>query len=96
MGGSDPIPLEANSTPDVDATATVFAQNVANARSSTSPIATPNIGNAPDSPLPDTNATPVIPVSMEGGTNWLLWGGLGLIPILLIGWFILQPPAREE
>ncbi len=92
MGGSAPIPLAA-ATPDVAATATSFAQNVAAARQESSPLA------APISPI----AAPVSPIAAPGTaapvaivrTTWWLWGGLGLIPIVLIGWLILRSPGRQ-
>jgi hypothetical protein len=87
MGGSQRIPITAESTPDVAATATIFAANVAAARQSNSPLP------APVSPLP----TP-IPPAAGAETNWLLWGGAALLPLLLVGWFILgsAPRSRER
>ncbi|MEZ4677757.1 MAG: hypothetical protein R2932_26425 [Caldilineaceae bacterium] len=100
MGGSERIPIEAGSTPDVDATATVFAQNINDARLGNSPVATPvaaAVDGAPASPLPaETASTLATPVGLSNGTNWLLWGGLALLPILLIGWFTLRSPAKQD
>lgn len=98
MGGSVRIPIEAAGTPDVEATATAFAANVNEARQSPSPLIAMN------SPLTGTDGTAGEPaetiarqafaVQAERGGNWLLWGGLGLIPILLIGWFTLRSNER--
>lgn len=94
MGGSQPIAITAESTPDLAATSTVFAQNVAEARRNNSPLA------APASPLTTPgSASPAQPptaVTATGETNWWLWGGLGLLPIVLIGWFILGASPRDK
>jgi len=97
MGGSQPIAVGGvTATPDVAATATVFAQNVAAARAQNSPLA------APDSPL----AQPVSPLTafpaggavgaLPGRVNdWLLWGALALLPIALVGWWILRAATNS-
>lgn len=96
MGGSQPIAVEAASTPDPAATATLFAQNVAAVRAQNSPLA------APESPL----AQPLSPPANRGaegaaappGTpnDWLLWGALALLPIALVGWWILRSATASE
>jgi hypothetical protein len=85
MGGSAPIPLAA-ATPDVAATATSFAQNVAAARQGDSPLP------APASPIAAPDAAEPVAIVR---TAWWLWGGVGLIPIVLIGWLILRSPGRQ-
>jgi len=104
MGGSQPIAISAETTPDVDATATVFAQNIAEARQITNTVGNASAqGTMPQDEtavqsLPET-AVPVtstLVTSTSGATNWLLWGGLGLIPIVLIGWFILGASPRDS
>jgi ABC-type transport system substrate-binding protein len=85
MGGSAPIPLAA-ATPDVAATATSFAQNVATARQGVSPLP------APVSPIAAPDAAEPVAIVR---TAWWLWGGVGLIPIVLIGWLILRSPSRQ-
>ncbi len=93
MGGSQPIAITAVGTPDVDATATAFAQNVAEARQQNSPLAAAiSPLAAPISP-PTETARPSVAVARR---SWWLWGGLGLLPILLIGWLILRTPQQEE
>ena len=92
MGGSQPIAVgEASATPDVAATATVFAQNVAAARVQNSPLAAPASPLAqPVSPLtnlPTGGAVGPLPGSVN---DWLLWGALALLPIALVGWWILR------
>ncbi|MCB0124291.1 MAG: hypothetical protein KDE58_18675 [Caldilineaceae bacterium] len=95
MGGSQPIPIDANATPDVAATATMFAQNVAEARQeNSSQAALPSsqeTTNAVDAPA---DSAPTLAVTR--GTNWWLWGGLGLVPIVLIGWLILVSGPRDN
>ncbi len=96
MGGSQPIAIDAATTPDPAATATLFAQNVAAARAQNSPLA------APDSPL----AQPLSPLAngADGGTaappgstnDWLLWGALAILPIALVGWWILRSATASE
>lgn len=90
MGGSQPIAITAVSTPDIDATATAFAQNVAEARQQNSPL--PAAVSPLPSPAPEAAGASVAVVR----PNWWLWGGLGLIPILLIGWLILRSPQQEN
>lgn len=85
MGGSQRIPITAENTPDTAATATVFAANVAAARQGNSPL------SAPVSPLP----TP-IPPAAGAETNWLLWGGAALLPLVLVGWLILGAGPRNR
>lgn len=97
MGGSQPIAVgEASATPDVAATATVFAQNVAAARAQNSPLAAPNSPLAqPVSPLtnlPTDGAVGALPGSVN---DWLLWGALALLPIALIGWWILRSATNS-
>lgn len=107
MGGSQPIAISADETPDIAATSTLFAQNVAEARQSNSPLVasspleTPAQDGSSNSSSPETSpetspATDAPAVTTAGGTNWLLWGGLGLIPIVLIGWFILGAGPRDN
>lgn len=93
MGGSQPIAVTAVGTPDVDATATAFAQNVAAARQQNSPLAAPISPLA--SPQSRTTEAAGAPITVAR-PSWWLWGGLGLIPIVLIGWLILRSPQQEE
>lgn len=98
MSGEAPIAIGAESTPDIDATATVFAANVAAARQSSSPL------SAPASPLTTpVNTEPTgnsgafaVATPVNSGPNWWLWGGLGLIPIVLIGWLVLRTPGQDD
>lgn len=95
MGGSEPIAVAPETTPDVDATATAFAANVEVARQVTSPLAAPISPLV--TPILTSPETPVVTtINTSSGPNWLLWGGLGLIPLLLIGWLILRSPVEQD
>lgn len=85
-------------TPDVAATATVFAQNVQTARQENSPLA------APASPLTLTtsgaNELTAAVVTMPEpvtflGFGWWIWGIAALIPIGM-GWLLLRSPQKQE
>lgn len=80
-------------TPDVAATATVFAQNVQSARQQNSPLA------GPVSPLTTTVTTTSATSNPAGpllilGVQWWLWGVAALIP-LVMGWLLLRKPQGE-
>lgn len=86
--------VSALATPDVAATATVFAGNVQAARQQNSPLA------GPVSPLTTTVATESAAVNGAGplmilGLRWWLWGIAALIPIFM-GWLLLRTPQNEE
>ncbi len=83
-------------TPDVNATATVFAQNVAAARQQNSPLAGAN------SPLPAGNAPAMAAAEINPpgaatfwGLPWWLWGAAAIIPILM-GWLLLRSPQSPD
>jgi hypothetical protein len=85
-------------TPDVAATATVFAQNVQAAREQNSPLA------VPASPLTITTSganelTAVVVTMPEPATflgfGWWIWGIAALIPIGM-GWLLLRSPQKQE
>ena len=81
-------------TPDVAATATVFAGNVQAARQQNSPLP----GSL--SPLTTTAATDIAAVNAAGplmimGLRWWLWGIAALIP-LVMGWLLLRTPQRQD
>lgn len=76
-------------TPDSAATATVFAQNVQQARQQNSPLA---VQISPLAPSPLAITTPAL--SGLAGLNWWLWGVAAIIPIV-IGWLLLRSPQRE-
>jgi len=83
-----PTPLEPL---NVAATATSFAQNVAVARQQNSPLADPISPLA--TPLPAGADRAVIVINRA----WWFWGGVGLLPIILIGWLILRAiPGEDE
>lgn len=83
-------------TPDVAATATVFAQNVQTAREQNSPLA------APTSPLTTTNSALDLTAAVVNtpapttflGFQWWVWGVAALIPIGM-GWFLLRSPQKS-
>ncbi len=80
-------------TPDVSATATVFAQNVQQARQQNSPLA------GADSPLAGGVAMEAAEINTPGAANffglpWWLWGAAALIP-LIMGWLLLRAPTGE-
>jgi hypothetical protein len=81
-----------DATPDLAATATVFAQNVALARQQNSPL------SALVSPLtqnnPTESAATILDTFVSGrllGVSWWLWGIIAIIPILM-GWILLRSP----
>ncbi len=82
-------------TPDVGATATVFAQNVEQARQQNSPLTGAN------SPLPGGERTmTAAEINTPGlasfwGLPWWLWGAAAIIPILM-GWLLLRSPHPEN
>lgn len=85
-------------TPDVAATATVFAQNVQAAREQNSPLA------VPASPLTITTSganelTAVVVTMPEPATflgfGWWIWGIAALIPIGM-GWLLLRSPQKQD
>lgn len=81
-------------TPDVAATATVFSQNVQEARQQNSPLA------GPASPLTTTVSTTIATNNPAGpllilGVQWWLWGIAALIP-LVMGWLLLRKPQEED
>lgn len=89
------IVAPATGTPDVAATATVFAQNVQAARQQNSPLP------APASPLTITDTmaaatitTPPAPFTILG-LRWWLWGVAALIP-LVMGWLLLRSPQQQD
>jgi hypothetical protein len=98
---TEQAPSQASSvlaTPDVAATATIFAQNVQAARQENSPLA------APPSPLTITtsgaNDLTAAVVTMPTpatflGFGWWLWGLAALIPIVM-GWFLLRSPQKQD
>ncbi len=99
MGGSSRIAIGIDS-PAANATATAFAQNVADARQQDSPLA------APTSPLADGRTTTTDTAAASASTaflstvrdpsvSWFIWGGLALLPILLIGWLVMQTGRQE-
>lgn len=83
----------ATGTPDVAATATVFAQNVQQARQQNSPLA------GPDSPLiTDSMAAATIDTQRSFtllGLSWWLWGVAALVPIGM-GWLLLRSPRQPD
>ena len=86
--------LSPMATPDVAATATVFAGNVQTARQQNSPLP----GSV--SPLTTTAATDMAAVNAAAplmilGLRWWLWGIAALIP-LVMGWLLLRTPQRQE
>lgn len=83
-------------TPDVAATATVYAQNVAQARQQNSPLPGPVI------PLTTTGSSDMAAaiINTPGpmlilGFRWWLWGFAALIP-LIMGWLLLRSPQRHD
>jgi len=79
-------------TPDLAATATVFAQNVQTARQQNSPVII--------SPLNGSNGMAAAVVttpapSMLLGVGWWLWGIAAIIPILM-GWLLLRSPQQRD
>jgi hypothetical protein len=96
------------SAPDAAVTATVFAQNVAEARS-TQTSAAPGQSA---SPLGSTGVSPLVvqvsPLATGGGNAiaagranpfgaaWRLWGALGLVPIAALFAWALRPYREDE
>jgi hypothetical protein len=82
-------------TPDVAATATVFAQNVQEARQQNSPVeapVSPIVGSTPsDAPVV---ANPPSAFTFLG-VGWWLWGVAAIIPIVM-GWLLLRSPQRQD
>jgi hypothetical protein len=105
--GSDAT-AEPAGAPDAAATATVFAQNVAEARS-TQTSAAPGQSS---SPLGSAGVSPLVvqvsPLITGGGNTfaagranpfgaaWRLWGALGLIPIAALFAWALRPYREDE
>ena len=86
--------LSPMATPDVAATATVFAGNVQAARQQNSPLP------GPLSPLTTTVTTDMAAVTTAGplmilGLRWWLWGIAALIP-LVMGWLLWRTPQRQD
>lgn len=98
MGGSEPIAINGpTATPDVAATATIFAQNVAAARSQNSPLAAPDSPLAqPISPLANGQAPGSATNVAASSNDWLLWGALAILPIALVGWWILRSTTTAQ
>ena len=98
MGGSEPIAVDGPTvTPDVAATATVFAQNVAAARAQNSPLAVPDSPLAqPISPLVNGDAQGSAAPPAVRSNDWLLWGALAVLPIALVGWWILRSTTTAQ
>lgn len=83
-------------TPDVAATATIFAQNVQSARLQNSPLAgplSPLTTTATAETAPPTTANPLLIL----GVPWWLWGLAALMP-LVMGWLLLRrwPGAEDD
>jgi hypothetical protein len=98
------------SAPNAIATATVFAQNVAEARGLAE---TPMAAGQTASPLSSASVSPLVvqlsppATGLEGtatlsrpsnpfGNTWWLWGALGLIPIAAIFAWALRPYQEDE
>lgn len=84
-------------TPDVAATATVFAQNVQQARQQNSPL---SLASAV-SPLAADGSSAMVAAEVTTprastllGLSWWLWGMAALIPIVM-GWLLLRSPQRQ-
>lgn len=81
-------------TPDVAATATVFAQNVAQARQQNSPLPGPLL------PITNTGSSGIVTINTPGplmilGFRWWIWGLAALLP-LFMGWLLLRTPRQSE
>lgn len=78
-------------TPDVAATATVFAQNVQQARQQNSPVDAPVSPVVGGNPSQDSAFAITTPVPSFLGLGWWLWGVAAIIPIVM-GWLLLRSP----
>lgn len=85
-------------TPDVAATATVFAQNVQQARQQNSPL---SLASAAMSPLAADSSSVMVAAEVTTprpstllGLSWWLWGMAALIPIVM-GWLLLRSPQHQ-
>jgi len=79
-------------TPDVAATATVFAQNVQQARQQNSSVS-PIVGGNPSEGTAVAITTPGPSTFL--GLGWWLWGVAAIIPIVM-GWLLLRSPQRPD
>lgn len=80
-------------TPDVAATATVFAQNVQAARQQNSPLAVSPLAGSRSSEMAAAITTPAPSALL--GLGWWLWGIAAFIPIVM-GWLLLRSPQRQN
>lgn len=82
----------AATTPDLAATATVFAQNVQFARQQNSPLSAQVSPLARNTPVEAATVMDRMATASFLNAPWWLWGLIALIPILM-GWLLLRSPA---
>jgi hypothetical protein len=113
--GAGPAAPVAN-PPNAAATATIFAQNVAQARITPAPGMSPLPIPQPASPLAlggqaamrsplAANTSPLVVSAGRAstsrpanpfGSNWWLWGILGIVPVLALFAWALRPNPEDE
>lgn len=90
VAAAPPALPDAATTPDLAATATVFAQNVAQARQQNSPLLAQNSPLAPNNPVePAATVMDRLTTADFLGAPWWLWGLIAIIPIFM-GWLLLR------
>jgi len=82
----------AETTPDLAATATVFAQNVQVARQQNSPLSAQVSPLARNTPVEAATMMDRMATASFLNAPWWFWGLIALIPILM-GWLLLRSPA---